>query len=285
MNYPILDASREEAKRRMRDEEQGLIDRHRRSRHPSYASTSYETRTSSTGKGKGKGKARPDYFNTKRSSSSYGHYADTSLTNEDKSTALDSSPAPTTSADHPPPEGHTLVEGAKTLLSSLIVAGTSSDEEAEISAKNALPDDAIDLVIEDLQAEEEEMIRDRRRGEPGGKKKRVYRQNYLSIGGSTPTSSSPSTPISDPKSPALQGLDTPNPGEVDILLRGVKDIVIETDATGEELEIVRLRVREEEKVARVIEVPEIFLEGEGSSDEVIEETGRSSQGKGGDNPW
>lgn len=42
-----------------------------------------------------------------------------------------------------------------------------------------LPPDAVDLVVEDVQAEEEEQIRQRRRGEPGGKKTRVYRLAYV----------------------------------------------------------------------------------------------------------
>jgi len=44
--------------------------------------------------------------------------------------------------------------------------------------EDELPDDAIDLMVEDAEAEEEEMLRQRRRGEPTAKRTRVYRKAY-----------------------------------------------------------------------------------------------------------
>lgn len=49
----------------------------------------------------------------------------------------------------------------------------------EHEEQGRLPPDAVDLVVEDVQAEQEEQMRQRRRGEPGGKKTRVYRVAYV----------------------------------------------------------------------------------------------------------
>lgn len=177
--------------------------------------------------------------------SSYGHLAESPESSTPHPVPPPERPpnAPTTSSDHPPPEGHTLVDGARHFLHTIAGDDASDDEEAAdkrlAQEANKLPPDAVDLVVQDTVAEEEEMIRDRRRGDPGGKRKRVYRVNYA-VGDEG--EQRPGTPV----------------GHVAEEL-GVKVHVKDTVEEGED-EVVRLRVEEEARKAVKVEVPEALLE-------------------------
>ncbi|KAM0749066.1 DUF300-domain-containing protein [Meredithblackwellia eburnea MCA 4105] len=227
--YPVVDASQEAARRRMREEEEGLV--HKKP---------FKAR-------KGKGKDRPRTAQTL----SYGQLAEAE---HDHPPHHDSPSDPATSADHPPPKGHQIVEGAKDLYHTL-----KGDEEVERAARkkreaderNQLPPDAYDLVVADKIAEEEEMVKDRRRGEPGGKRKKVYRQTYkgppgATRGGSSSTTSSPST--SAPSTPPT--LPATTVGQV----VEVKDKVVEETPEGKS-EVLRVQVVEEEQQARRLDHP------------------------------
>ncbi|GAA5992115.1 hypothetical protein JCM10908_001774 [Rhodotorula pacifica] len=150
-SYPVLDASREAQRRRIRHEEDAIL--------------------------RGHPQKRPGANHCPRS---YGAMAERHQA---------SSPSdPTTDGDHPVPVGtsvlHAACEVAHTILpripdpserrKMLSIFTRRRDEE-----ENRLPPDAVDLVVADLQAEEEEQIRQRRRGEPGGKPTRVYRIAYV----------------------------------------------------------------------------------------------------------
>lgn len=223
-NYPIVDASREEARRCMREEEEGIL----------YG----KSRRKKRGKHVAGRPPRPHR-------SSYGHLAESP---DSPSTAPHAVPpperlpnAPSTSKDHPPPEGHTLVDGARHLLHTVAGDDASDDEESAekrlVDEATKLPPDAVDLVVEDMVAEEEEMIRDRRRGDPGGKRKRVYRVNYAAGEESTPGT----------------------PGERVGAELPVKVEVKDTVTEGEE-KVLRLRVEEEVQKATKVEVPEVLQE-------------------------
>ncbi|GAA6056584.1 hypothetical protein NBRC10513_001056 [Rhodotorula toruloides] len=192
-SYPVLDASREAARRRIRDEEDALL------------SGKYGARRR---RGKGKDALRPP---AQHRPGSYGALAEREPLARQSSSAEPSSSSPRdrnsprppsadplpspptqhqtsapsdppTSADHPAALGSSIIHGAHDLLHS------APDDAARLAARlrlrkkqeqSRLPPDAVDLVVEDTQAEEEEQIRQRRRGEPGGKKTRVYRLAYV----------------------------------------------------------------------------------------------------------
>ncbi|GAA5881472.1 hypothetical protein JCM1840_001100 [Sporobolomyces johnsonii] len=175
-SYPVVDASRESARRRMREEEDAIL-------------SSKFSRRSSSKKGKGRGTSsqqrRPL---VQHRQASYGALAERSQVPSHQT----SSPSdPSTSADHPPPLGTSIVSGASHLLHSLVPGTSSPPSECESPGhpsrarrrkqeeESHLPPDAVDLVVEDSQAEEEEQIRQRRRGEPMGKKTRVYRKTWV----------------------------------------------------------------------------------------------------------
>lgn len=58
-------------------------------------------------------------------------------------------------------------------------AGAKRQEEAKRAKSPELPPDAVDIIVEDHAAEEAEMIKERRRGEPGVKRKRIFKQIYI----------------------------------------------------------------------------------------------------------
>lgn len=104
-------------------------------------------------------------------------------------------------------------------------------------------------------AEEEEQIRDRRRGEPGGKRVRVYRQTYVS-----PHASPQVAPL-EIRSPneAKNGEVTSSPESPEKIQ--VKDRVqrlVKEDGMGpssQSDEVVRVRVQEASDHSRAIEGP------------------------------
>lgn len=148
-NYPILDASREDQRRRMREEEDGIIHNHKRVK----------------GKGRQTLLAQP----TPQHRSSYGRLAESSSSSEPSGSNGESS-----RAAHPEPEGAGVLRAARTFVKD-VLGGSDSEEEAEIlqrreqEEKSRLPSDAIDLMVVDEAAEDEEMVRSRRKGEPAGK--------------------------------------------------------------------------------------------------------------------
>jgi hypothetical protein len=120
-NYPCVDASQEEARRRMRDDEEALV---------------YGRRKAA------KGKERERTLRVQSPTSSSGRMDD----------------------------------GTNS-------ASSKKNGGRVASPSSALPDDCVDIVVEDVPGEQEEMARERRKGEPNvqaGRHKRVYRKTYSS---------------------------------------------------------------------------------------------------------
>ena len=208
----------------MREEEEGLVHRH----HPKKLR-------------KGKGSPVPP----PRHQSSYGRFAEPQ--GHPSPIHTDPSDQPT-AADHPPPEGHRVLNGARELYHT--IAG--DDEEAQLQRRfrqdvaTKLPSDAYDLVVQDKLAEEEEMVRDRRRGEPGSARKKIFRQTYPAAAGT----------------PATRGEDAPPATRTEITdIPGhkveVKDTfsVAPSEGSAEVEEVVRIRVQEEVQTAKEVAPP------------------------------
>lgn len=126
-SYPVVDASKEEARRRMREEEEGRVFPNRLK--------------NKNGKGK----------ETESKKFSYGELAE----GDDRPPHQTSSPSdPTTSSDHPLPDGTKIIHGAKKFVHQ-VTAGQSKEDEEALARKrreeerNRLPSDAIDLVVEE----------------------------------------------------------------------------------------------------------------------------------------
>lgn len=180
-SYPVVDASREHAKRRIRDEEDAIL------------SGKFKS-------GKGKGRKGGDDQRRPLARHRPGSYGALAETNPGSSSAPSSRPKQQTSTSststsrHPAPIGESIVQEAATLVRSAIPGLTVDEDEDPTAAKRKLrqklhlpfgkkgedhlPDDAVDLMVEDAEAEEEEMLRQRRRGEPTAKRTRVYRKAY-----------------------------------------------------------------------------------------------------------
>lgn len=130
-NSPVIDASKESARRQMFLEEQARL-------HPLPSPRS-----------KGK-KPIP-------TRSTYGSY---------------SNPPPIVEEEDTRPTGSGIVQVTSDLLSSMQPSNLASTSSV------GLPDDAVDLVVKDLEAEEAERARERRRGEVGGRGRGVYKVVY-----------------------------------------------------------------------------------------------------------
>jgi hypothetical protein len=153
----VVDASREAQRRRIRHEEDAILH------------------------GKKRPGQRPGADHRPRS---YGALADrTPATHQSSSPS-----APTTDGDHPVPVGTSVLHAASEVAHTILPRVPDPSERSKMLSmftrrrneeENRLPPDAVDLVVADLQAEEEEQIRQRRRGEPGGKRTRVYRIAYV----------------------------------------------------------------------------------------------------------
>lgn len=178
----MVDASREHARRRIRDEEEAILSgKFRRS------------------KGKDQQHTRPS---AQHRPGSYGALAETapstSAPRKPRRHQTSSRSAPATSSDHPAPIGESIVSEVSTLVKSVLPGVSIDEDEDPRRAKrhlrdklhlpkfgnskgqgDELPPDAVDLVVEDSEAEEEEMLRQRRRGEPSAKRTRVYRKAYI----------------------------------------------------------------------------------------------------------
>lgn len=75
--------------------------------------------------------------------------------------------------EDPRPTGSSLVQATSDLLSSMAPSNLASSSEETESR-----DDAVDLVVKDMEAEELERARERKRGEGGGRRKGVYKVVY-----------------------------------------------------------------------------------------------------------
>ncbi|GAA6044171.1 hypothetical protein JCM8097_007217 [Rhodosporidiobolus ruineniae] len=193
-HYPVVDASRDAQRRRLRDEENALLS----GRFDPYTG---KHRPPSKGKGKEtrpEAKHRPGSYGAmaerqagparpspSRSASSRSRPPPASRTlsspHDEPSSLPDSHPA--TAADHPAAIGSSLVDASTSLLKTVLpfsfARSSSSRSSNSASDRERLPPDAVDLVVEDTEAEEEEQIRQRRRGEPSGRgRTRVYRVAY-----------------------------------------------------------------------------------------------------------
>ncbi|GAA5946790.1 hypothetical protein JCM10213_009075 [Rhodosporidiobolus nylandii] len=167
-SYPVIDASRETARRRRRDEEEAIL---------SGRFWAHGSRR----KDKGKQLRRPGAT----SRGSYGALAERTPRQPSPTPSRSSSRDPSdppTSADHPAPSGSEVLAAGKNLLTSVLPftlsRPSSSTSASSSTGRPHLPPDAVDLVVEDLEAEEEEQIRQRRRGEPGTARTRVYKVAY-----------------------------------------------------------------------------------------------------------
>lgn len=252
-SYPIVDASKEDVRRRLREEEEGRV---------------HGRRLGSRLKHSHKGKGRHEADEEQRPSQTGPRFSYGQLGEVQGAAHLTASPP--TSHDHPRPEGEMLISGARHAFQAAIGRedGEGKDEETVASKKGKrrghqpkrMPSDAIDLVVEDFDAEEEEAIRERRRGEPGGPKKRVYRRTYL------PKVKSPESGLAP--MPVPGGGDGHEPGSLlsptsplsNESVR-IKDSVSRDageQGSGEAVstdEVVRLIVQEEELVARQTRAP------------------------------
>ncbi|GAA5958399.1 hypothetical protein JCM21900_002182 [Sporobolomyces salmonicolor] len=178
-SYPVVDASRESARRRMREEEDAIF------------SGKFSRRSSTKGKERGTRRSQQQRPLAQHRHASYGALAERSPPLPDHPHQTSSPSDPSTSADHPRPLGDSIVSGASHLLHSILPGTSAPPSECESPGHSSgarrrqqeeqsrLPPDAVDLVVEDPQAEEEEQIRQRRRGEPMGKKTRVYRKTWV----------------------------------------------------------------------------------------------------------
>ncbi|GAA6058395.1 hypothetical protein JCM3770_002471 [Rhodotorula araucariae] len=266
--YPVVDASREAARRRVHDEEDAILagkvhGRHRR-----------EAQRPSAGHRPGSYGALAEREPLVRRDSpalaGEAEAAEHDQSEDQPRHQLSSRSDPPTSADHPVPVGSSLLSGATHVLhAALPLSSASSEERARARSKQRaeqarLPPDAVDLVIEDVQAEEEEQIRQRRRGEPGGKRMRVYRVAYVPPGGGA------AGRALDPET-AEKGerVHDPVPGErarvKDVVERdeaedgpvpGRSAVVREEDGVGGVDEVVRVAVQETEARAKQAGVDE-----------------------------
>ncbi|GAA5981455.1 hypothetical protein JCM11641_004768 [Rhodosporidiobolus odoratus] len=249
-SYPVVDASRYAARRRRHDEEEAIL-----------AGRFHFHRFRDglrRGKGKGKDSVRPS---PNGRSGSYGALAERERRSRSPAPTPSASTArhehkhditspsdPATDADHPSPVGSSALEASKNLLSAVLpftLSRSSSSTSTKSTPSSKLPPDAVDLVVEDLQAEEEEQIRARRKGEPtGAARPRVYRVAY------TPPGLGNEAPV---KGEAVQD---PVEGE----RAGVKDVLPDQaegrGARADEGDVVRVSVTEEERVARQAGVDE-----------------------------
>ncbi|KDE02756.1 hypothetical protein MVLG_06702 [Microbotryum lychnidis-dioicae p1A1 Lamole] len=196
--YPVLDASKEEARRKMRMQEEERLEA---GRFVSFGREG-EGRRRTRGKGKEKGKEK-EHLGRGSRGFSYGALVEPETeTSTDAEVDKPSSSRkrrgssshrrePSNSADHPKPEGKLLVHGAKHVLHAVSGGlyhsprdeeGGEGSQSKKSSSAPPRPDriasGAYDLVVADHEAEEEAQIKDRRKGEPGAAKRRVYRQIY-----------------------------------------------------------------------------------------------------------
>lgn len=182
--YPVVDASREAARRRVRDEEDAILSGKLRGR-PNKA----HLRPSARHRPGSYGALAEREPLVRRDSPAMAGELEAAAKKDDKRPRHQASSRAdqATSSDHPIPIGTSVVQGASHVLHAALPLGspdkdTLAARKREHAEQARLPPDAVDLIVEDVQAEEEEQMRQRRRGEPGGKKMRVYRVAYVPPG-------------------------------------------------------------------------------------------------------
>ncbi|GAA5867370.1 hypothetical protein JCM8547_003323 [Rhodosporidiobolus lusitaniae] len=289
--YPVIDASREAERRRWHDEEDAFL--HGRLRNLHYHRRPHHSSSSKKDKGKGKEPLLPaSRPGAKHRPSSYGALAE----REPSSTARPSpSPAsfcpsrpsspsrspspshPTPSFAHPSAIGSSLVHASSQVLSSVLPFSLSRHNSSSSSVSNKLPPDAVDLVVEDVEAEEEEQERQRRRGEPSGKRTRVYRVAYKLPKEAEEGKELPSRV----KGETARVMDQPRyDGETEEAVEREREGGVERERVGREKEGVRVVVEEEERVA-----VQVGADKEGPGEGGGEGEGGRGGGRDEDNPW
>lgn len=257
-SYPVVDASREHARRRIRDEEDAIL----------------SGKFKRTRKGKDRGNNNNGGDPSKRPlvqhrPGSYGALAESSSHQNQRRRQHQTSSRsdPSTSSDHPDPIGGSIVNEVS-ILARAALPGHDEDEEHSRFERvrdrlhlpfgkkheDELPSDAVDLVVEDTQAEEEEMLRQRRRGEPTAKRTRVYRKAYVPPGERKDQSSSLVDEVKQGKKKQGEEIEDSVEDE-SAKLRDVVDRDEDKDGPSrssngneDDDEIVRIRVKEEETI-------------------------------------
>lgn len=180
--YPVVDASREAARRRVRDEEDAILSGRVRVRANKALRPFAKHRPGSYGAlAERQPLVRGDSLAIQGELEAAQKERDAAARPRHQSSARSDQ---ATSSDHPVPVGTSILTGASHVLHAALPLGSPDKDTArgrgrEHEEQGRLPPDAVDLVIEDVQAEQEEQMRQRRRGEPGGKKTRVYRVAYV----------------------------------------------------------------------------------------------------------
>ncbi|BGP57667.1 hypothetical protein JCM8202v2_005314 [Rhodotorula sphaerocarpa] len=227
-SYPVLDASREARRKRIRHEEDAILS----------------------------GERRPTAAHRPRS---YGALAE-------------NPPGPRVQrvAERPEPIGTGVVHAAAETAHAILPPVPDPSERKNMLSmfrrrkdeeESHLPPDAVDLVVTDVRAEQEEQIRQRRRGEPPAKRTRVYRIAYVppEERGSNPPSPQPpqqphdeiENPLEDERTEIMDvvdrdtALDGPVPPSPDV---GSEDGP--RDGDQEPRRVVRVEVHEDEQVVR-----------------------------------
>lgn len=178
--------------------------------------------------------------------------------------------APAISSDHPEPEGSHLLQGLKLAVTHTLGVASDDEEEEELNEeriaereqeeKDKDPTEIVDLVVADYAAEEEEMLRDRRKGEPVAGNKRVFRQLDIPFSSSSPSSPALSATSPLPSSPST-GLE-----QNGLVLEHKDTVLVKEEEGEEEREVRRLRVVEAELGSSRVDTPEVLVENNHSHD-------------------
>ncbi|KAH8916603.1 DUF300-domain-containing protein [Atractiella rhizophila] len=167
-NYPCVDASKEEARRKMfEDEERAIYGEQigssrmpQESFAPSWLSKDH--------------RLRKDVNNGKRENSSYGRLADASSVEEVET------------------------EPGKFVIDEEVEADLDdATKPKKDKAEDELPEDCVDILVEDQEAEDDEMVRERLKGEPTFRsRKKIFRRKYIPdfSPSNSPSTSVPGTP-------------------------------------------------------------------------------------------
>lgn len=194
---------------------------------------------------------------------SYGRLAENSPARSLKS-------APASTSDHPDPEGTHLLEGLKLAVSHTLGVASDDEDDPELNEEKMAerqeeeegkdPTEVVDLVVEDFAAEEEEMLRDRRKGEPVAGNKRVFRQ-LDPTSNSTPSSPALSAASPLPSTP-LNGIEVPE----GLVVEHKDTVLVEEEGEKGKKEVRRLRIVESELVSARVDTPEVLVENNHSHD-------------------
>ncbi|GAA5835968.1 hypothetical protein JCM11251_006616 [Rhodosporidiobolus azoricus] len=251
-SYPVVDASRESHRRRLRDEEEAILHGrfHLNSRHAN--------------RNKGKeplldGSKRPL---AQHRPGSYGALAESDRGPRIKD--VDEPTYPATAKDHPAAFGSDVLSAGKQAFSAVLPfslprrssSSSAHSDDGRGKGKKRLPPDAVDLVVEDKEAEEEEQIRQRRRGDPSGVgRTRIYRVAYVPRGEGDAWREDEADALSK-KVERGDAVEVSIEGETAEVLDVVEPEEGERRSEDSEEQVVRVLVREEEQTARQAGVDE-----------------------------